>query len=188
MGSISFDCRRRNPESLNLIVMRLVNVFGQPTRAPKTAFGVAVDIGIAVLFALVLLRAMFFFELVLAPNIAVLLTDAVASETATGIAVINASVATRIVDILLSLVTATGFMYLAQMYKRPYGPIIAAIMAACDWTWYFWEVGGVPGMINSEYGLWRELIVFMQAPVAFWMSRYLRRITIGSSDRGAHLR
>ena len=168
--------------------MRLVNDSGQPTRAPKTAFGVAVDIGIAVLFALILLRAMFFFELMLVPNITVLLTDAVPSETATGIAVINASVATRVVDIVLSLVSATGFMYLAQMYKRPYGPTIALIMAACDWAWYFWEVGGVPGMLNSEYGLWRELIVFMQAPVAFWTSRYLRRITIGSSDRGSRLR
>jgi hypothetical protein len=33
-------------------------------------------------------------------------------------------------------------------------------------------------MLNSEYGLWRELIVFMQYPIAFCISRYLRRITI----------
>jgi hypothetical protein len=33
-------------------------------------------------------------------------------------------------------------------------------------------------MLNSEYGLWRELIVFMQYPIAFGISQYLRRITI----------
>jgi hypothetical protein len=155
---------------------------------PKTSFAVAMDIAVAVFLALVLLPAMLFFDLLLVPNITAVLTGAVPVETATGIAVVNASVATRVVDIVLSLFTAIGFMYLAQMYRRPYGTTIAFMMAVCSWAWYFWEVGGIRGMLNSEYGLWRELIVFMQAPIALCTSRYLRRITIGWSDRGSRLR
>lgn len=134
----------------------------------------AVEIAVALLIALILLPSMFFFELMLEPNITAALTNAVPLETATGVAIANASVATRLVDIILSLVSATGFMYLAQMYRRPYGVTIALMMAICSWIWYFWEVGGVSGMIHSEYGLWREVVVFMQAPIAFFTSRYLR--------------
>jgi hypothetical protein len=168
--------------------MRFLNGSSQLSRTPKTAFAAALDIGIAALIALVLLRAMFFFELTLTPTITVLLTHAIPMETSTGIAVINASVFTRLVDVILSLITAICFMYLAQLYKRPYGITIALVLAVCDWAWYFWEVGGIQGMLNSEYGLLREVLVFMEAPIALWMSWYLRRITIGWSDRGSRLR
>jgi len=147
---------------------------GKPLQPPKTPLSVAVDIVVALLIALLLLPAMLFFDLMLIPNITAALTGAVPLETATGVAIVDASVATRLVDIILSLMSATGFMYLAQMYRRPYGITIALMMAICSWVWYLWEVGGIGGMISSEYGLWRELIVFMQAPIAFLSSRYLR--------------
>ena len=160
--------------------MRLYKMTGQWRR--RTWLSLTVDIGIAVLLAVVLLRTMFFFELALVPNITALLTGAVLTGTPTGFAVADASVATRIIDMVLSLITATAFMYLAQMYKRPFGSTIALILAACGWIWYLWEVGGISGMLDSEYGLWRELIVFVQHPIAFCMSRYLRGIKIDSSE------
>ena len=160
--------------------MRLYKATGQWRR--RTWYAIAVDVGIAVLLAVVLLRTMFFFELALVPNITALLTGAVLTDTPTGFAVADASVATRIIDMVLSLITATAFTYLAQMYRRPFGSAIALIMAACGWTWYLWEVGGISGMLDSEYGLWRELIVFVQYPIAFCISWYVRSIKIGSSE------
>ncbi len=150
---------------------------GNPLHGPeKTPLSMVVDLGVALFIALILLPSMLFFDLILEPYITAALTGAVPLETATGVAIVNASVATRLVDIILSLATATGFMYLAQMYRRPYGITIALMMALCSWVWYFWEVGGVSGMLDSEYGMWREVIVFMQAPIAFVTSRYLRSL------------
>jgi hypothetical protein len=61
-----------------------------------------VDLAVALFIALILLPSMLFFDLMLVPNITAALTGAVPLETATGVAIVNASVATRLVDIILA--------------------------------------------------------------------------------------
>jgi len=156
-----------------------------PLGSGRTLLARVADAAVAILLSVLLLRAMYFFNWYIVPKIVVRITGAIYTDAYIGSALQNPSLGPLILDIALSFIADVTLMCFALFYRRPYGTIIAAVLAVLGLAVYFWEVGGFPGMLHSEYGIWYELFSFAEYPVAFYVARYLRGITRGSSDRGA---
>jgi hypothetical protein len=138
---------------------------------------------VAIFLSLLLLPAMYFLDWVIVPKIVARITGAVYADGYIGSVLLHPLFAGLVWDIALSFIADVILMYLALLYPQPYGKIVAAILAAFGLALYFWEVGGVRGMLHSDYGIWYEWISFAQYPVAFYVARHLRGITRGSRDR-----
>lgn len=159
-----------------------------PLKTPFLQRGTWRAVGVQTLYALlaafvgiVLVKTMLFLAWDVVPVIVEGLTDAQMREGYIGAIITNPHAAPLALDLGLTFPIHVGFMYLALMYRPPYGMVIALIMAAVSWGLYFWEVGYFQGMLSGEYPIWYECLSFVEAPLAFAVARYVRGITSGSS-------
>ena len=77
------------------------------------------------------------------------------------------------VDVLFSFLFFWLGCYLAARLSRGHYVVAASGVAAIGWLVYFIEVGGLRGMLNSEYPLWYEFfpIHILAAVIAILFAR-----------------
>ena len=156
-----------------------------PRGTPRAVGTHILHAAIAAFIGIVLVKTMLFLTWDVVPAIVEGVTDAQMRAGYVGAVLTNPHTAPLALDLGLTLSIDIGFMYLALLYRRPYGMAVALVMAAVSWALYFWEVGFFRGMLNSEYPIWYELLNFVEAPIAFAVARFVWGITNASSDRGA---
>jgi hypothetical protein len=87
------------------------------------------------------------------------------------------SVAALRADCSLSFLGSFALMWLVLAKVPLHGTPIAVLMMLCGWGIYLLEVGGVGGMMGSEYPRWYELLSFLSWPLALLLALYLHRRT-----------